>query len=218
MTLSTYATLKTAIASYLERTDLTSQIVDAITLAQSKMYRGVMNLDGRTWRIPPLRVRDMITTANITITSGAGSLPSGWLESVRLWPGGTDEPDLEYIPPQDFYKYAGAHQTSGTITGYTIEGATIRTLPAASDTIASVHYAIFTAMSADADHDWIVDNAPHVYLYGALAEAWGFIGGNDNEQMKYEGMFAQAIHGLNAQYGQAQRSGSSLIMRPKAVV
>lgn len=217
MAITTYAELKTAIANWIERSDLTSRIPEFIALAQSKMYRGVMNLDGRTWRIPPLRVRDMITTANITITDGAGTLPSGWLESVRLWPGGSFEPDMEYIAPQDFYKLSGAHETSGTITGYTLEGSTIRTLPAVSDTIASAHYAAFTAMSADSDVDWVLTNAPHVYLNGALAEAWGYIG-DDGQQMKWDGQFAAGIHALNAQYGQAQRSGSALIARAKAIV
>jgi hypothetical protein len=219
VTISTYGELKTAIANWLERSDLTSRIPEFISLAQAKMYRGVMGADGRTWVIPPLRIRDMITTANISVTSGVGSLPSGWLEFVRLWIDQTDQPNLKYLAPQTFYDNAGAHNTSAAsdTLAYTIEASTIRTAAPMTETLKSVHFAIFTAMSADGDADWVLTNAPHVYLDGALEEAYGFLrdpGGAANHGQR----FAAAIKGLNAQYSQAQHAGSALVMRPKAIV
>jgi hypothetical protein len=220
VTISTYAELKTAIANWLERSDLTSRIPEFLALAQAKMYRGVLGQDGRTWVIPPLRIRDMITNANITVTAGVGTLPTGWLEFLRLWIDSTDQPNLKYLPPHTFYDNVGAHDTSAAadILAYTIEGSTVRTAAPGSDTLKSVHYAVFTAMSADGDADWIVLNAPHVYLEGALAEAYGgYI--RDAEGAAYHAMnFAAAVKGLNAQYSQAQHAGSALIMRPKAIV
>jgi hypothetical protein len=220
MTIDTYGELKTAVANWLERTDLTSRIPEFIALAQSKMYRGVMGLDGRTWRVPPLRVRNMITTADIAVTSGSGSLPSGWLEFVRLWISDTDQRNLEYLPPPTFYNWASSHTEAAgeAVQWYTIEGLTIRLAPPNTETVKSVHYATFTAMSADGDADWVMTNAPHAYLHGALAEAWGFIGGNDQQEAKHAAEFAAAILGLNAQYEASQRSGAALIMRPRAVV
>lgn len=217
MTITTYATLKSAIADYLERTDLSTQIVTAIGLAKGKMYRGVMSPGGNAWAVPPLRVRDMITTANITVTAGVGALPNGWLEFLRLKGSVTDSVNLEYVTPETYWGMDGSTENDTPLIGYTIEGSSIRTLPAGSDTLLSVHYAAFTAMSADSDHDWIIDNAPHVYLSGALAEMWDFIGGNDSDQMKQAAAFSGAVRGLNAQYSQAQRSGSAMIMRPRSI-
>lgn len=219
MTISTYAELKTAIANYMERSDLTDRIPEFIALAQSKMYRGQMGPDGRMWIVPPLRIRDMITTANITVTSGVGALPTGWLSFVRLWIDDTDQPNLKYLPPNTFYDNAGAHNSGGTsIIAYTLEGATIRTAAPVTETLKSVHYAKFAAMTVDADHDWIMDNAPQVYLDGALAEAYaGYI--RDAEAGAYHMMqFGAHVRGLNAEFSNAQHSGSELVMRPRAIV
>lgn len=217
MTISTYATLKAAVADYLERTDLTSQIVTAFGLMQGKLYRGVLSPDGRTWLIPPLRVRDMIASANVTITAGSGALPTGWLEFLRLKGSVTDSVNMEYVPPMTYWDYAESQTADTPLFGYTIEGSTIRTLPAGADTLLSVHYAAFTALSADGDTDWALTNAPHVYLAGTLAEMWNFIGGNMEEEVKQTAAFSGGIAGLNKQYSAAQHSGGPLVMKPKAV-
>lgn len=214
MAISTYAELKSAVASWLEDSTLSARIPEFIALAQGKLYRGSMGPMG--WVSPPLRIRDMITTANITVTDGVGALPSGWLEFMRTWVEGTDKPNLKYVPAQTFYDDALAHVTSGDVLHYTIEGSTIRTAPAVSATIKSVHYAKFAAMSADADADWIVTNAPHVYLHGALAEAWGYKLDGEQEA-KHTALFAQGVKGLMGADKQAQMSGSQLIMRPRTV-
>lgn len=108
MSISTYAELKTAVANWLEDSTLTARVPEFIALAQAKMYRGVLGPDGRTWIIPPLRIRDMVTTADITITDGVGALPSGWLEFERLWIDSSGQPNLKYLPPTTFYDNQGA--------------------------------------------------------------------------------------------------------------
>lgn len=68
MALTTYALLKTTIANYLNRTDLTSYLGDFITLTESRLNR-------------ELRVREMVNTDTSTTTvSGTQSysLPSGF--------------------------------------------------------------------------------------------------------------------------------------------
>ena len=55
MALTTYALLKTTIANYLNRTDLTSYLGDFITLTESRLNR-------------ELRVREMVNTDTSTTT------------------------------------------------------------------------------------------------------------------------------------------------------
>lgn len=218
MTISTYAELKTAVANWLERSDLTSRIPEFISLATAKMYRGVMGPDGRTWIVPPLRIRDMVATADVSVTDGVGALPSGWLEFLRLWISDTDQPNLKYYPPQIWWDLYGAHHAeSSAVQAYTIEGAVIRLAPANTETLKSVHYAKFTALSADSDTDWILTNAPHVYLHGALMEAGSYLRDGELEGKETQA-FAASVKGLMGQENQAQFAGSVLRMQPKAIV
>lgn len=219
MTIDTYATLKSAVASWLERSDLTDRIPEFISLAQAKIYRGVKGPDGRTWIIPPLRLRNMVTTADISVTAGVGALPSGWIEFVRLWVDDTDQPNLKYYPPTIWWDLYGAHNaaSSESVDAYTIEGLVIRIAPPNTETLKSVHYATFTALSADGSTDWILTNAPHVYLHGALAEAGSYLRDTELEG-KETAAFAAAVRGLMGAEEQAQHGGSVLVARPKAIV
>ena len=56
MALSQYSELKTAVADYMARSDLTSQITDAVALCESRIHYGSKDV-----RLPskPLRVRAM---------------------------------------------------------------------------------------------------------------------------------------------------------------
>lgn len=217
MSVTTYATLKTGITDRLERSDLAAETAGWIALAQGKAYSGMLAPDGRTWLIPPLRIRDMINTASITVTAGAGTLPAGWIEFLRLKGSVTDSTNLEYVPPEIYWDFAGSVQNETPLLSYTTEGTSILTLPAGSDTLNAVYYAKLAAMSADGDADAVLTNAPHVWLNGALAEACDWIGGMQDEVMRYTQLFASGVAGLNANYKQAQHKGGALIMRPRAV-
>ena len=76
MALATYANLKSAVADYLARTDLTSQIVDAVTLTESRIAYGS---DNPKFSTRPLRIRamearsDLLAYAGKEGTSAAGT-------------------------------------------------------------------------------------------------------------------------------------------------
>jgi hypothetical protein len=66
MAIDTFAVLKTSIADWLNRADLTSQIPDFITMAEARFNR-------------ELRCDAMDATASVTITAGAVAVPTGLL-------------------------------------------------------------------------------------------------------------------------------------------
>ena len=68
MALTSYSTLKTSIANWLNRTDLTDEIADDFI----KLTEADFN--------SKLRIRKMITQSSITIDSETESLPSGFLQ------------------------------------------------------------------------------------------------------------------------------------------
>ena len=70
--ITSFSTLKVAIADWLDRDDLGSEIDTFIALMEAKLYR-------------ELRIQAMETAFNETISSGAVSLPSGYLEVKHLY-------------------------------------------------------------------------------------------------------------------------------------
>ena len=71
MAINTYATLKTAIANALDRSNLTNEIIDAIALFEASINR-------------KLAVRPQTTTATITMSSGVGVFPTDYLAWRRV--------------------------------------------------------------------------------------------------------------------------------------
>lgn len=218
MALSNYGELKAAVADWLERSDLTARIPDFISLAQAKMYRGIRAPDNRTWLSPPLRVRDMIVRADIAMTDGAGDLPAGWLSFETLRFDGQNGPALKYFPLHVWRDMEDASRPQASeVYAYTIDGRKIYVAPANTGTIKSAHYARFTAMSADTDTDWVLTEAPHIYLYGALMEAGMFLGDPDREASGLS-QFSAGIRGLMGAEKDAQFDGSPLVMVSRSIV
>lgn len=70
MALTTYTELKTSIADWLNRTDLTSTIPDFISLAEAQIER-------------QLRTRQMLTRTTLTIDAEFESTPTDFWRSER---------------------------------------------------------------------------------------------------------------------------------------
>ena len=81
----------------------------------------------------------------------------------------------------------------------------------------AVYYAAFADFSSDSDADWILANAPQVWLHGTLAEAAAYIG-DDARQAKEAALFAGAVGALNQQDRRARYSGAALQSVPTQVI
>lgn len=216
MSVSTYAGIKAAVADYLERTDLTTPIAnDFFPLMQAKMYFG------HGTDIQPLRIRAMIDSAIITPDSGGSfsitsNCGSGFLHFLELVPTTAGSPSLDYVDPWQFRKQVDALQsTTGPQYVYTVEGGTVYLAPAAVTTISAKWYEKFTALSGDSDTDWIILNAPHVYMDGCLMEACAYL--QDEREAMFRQKFAAGIRALNMTDQRQRASGSTPVARPRTV-
>lgn len=215
MAVATFAGIKTAVADWLERTDLTTAIgADFFPLMQSKMYYG------HGTDIKPLRIRGMVDSATltpdsggtITITSACGA---GWLEFIEMTPTSEGAPSLNYIEPWAFRKETDMLTgTTGPQNVYTIEGGLVYLAPAAVTTIAAKWYEKFTALSADSDVDWIVTNAPQVYMDGCLMEACAYL--SDAREAQFRAKFAAGILALNLNDRRQRSAGATPVARPRS--
>lgn len=153
MALDTYTALKAAVADLANRTDLTTQIVDCITLAEAEMQ-----ID--------CKLLEFETTATVTITAGTGALPTGYVAMRSVYWDGNPDRALTYITP-DLYDALRAND-SGDGYYYTITGSSIKTTPMGDGSIVCTYSARFTALSGTTATNAILTNFPNAYLYGAL--------------------------------------------------
>jgi len=169
MALNNYANLKTAIANFLARDDLTSEIDDFIDLTEADFNRR-------------LRIRSMETVdTTFTIDAETEALPTGFLQ-VRSFVLTSTTPDrtLELLSP--FHQASlSANDTTGTPRTYSIEGTNFRfqPIPGTAVTARLTFYKAFDAISATNTANHILTNHPDVYLYGALYFASTFLRGMD---------------------------------------
>lgn len=217
MAITQYSELKTAIANWLERSDLTNRIPEFISLAQAKMYRGEKSLNPPyRWVRKPLRVNAMLTTGSLTPSSGSADISTltRFLAIERIYVNTTPGRRLEYLTPTDFWSRNAAYESANPCF-FTIEGNTIYIGPRSTTALVIGYYQTFAALSDDADTDWVLTNAPHVYLHGALMEAHEYEKDYEARDRQAE-LFNAAINGLDAS-DEEDATSAPLIMRPSAV-
>lgn len=155
MAISTFSELKTAIATWAHRDDLTLVIPDFIALTEADMANR-------------LKLVELETNGTVTMTAGSGTLPTGFLALRSISMDG--EPQLRYLSPSRLNDFLDANE-SGDGIYYTIIGTTIKTAPATTGTLDVVYSTKITSLSDGSPTNVILTNYPDVYLYGGLFHA-----------------------------------------------
>jgi len=153
---TTYTELKAEIADFLERNDLTSVIDTFIDLCESEMQR-------------ELKLQAFETTANVTVTSGSGPLPTGFSSARSVYWSSNPNRILRFVPP-DMLNGMNASDPS-TVNFYSIVGSDVKVADDQSGTLVMTYTANFTPLSGSNATNSILTNHPAAYLYGSLAQA-----------------------------------------------
>ena len=147
-TITNYATLKSTIADYLNRADLTSQIETFIQFAEA-------DLNTR------LRCREQIVRAEATSSAEYVQLPADWLEAINLHIVGGQQP-LRYITLDEAdivnkeQLYVGPHY-------YSLMNGAIEIVPAPAEDIDIeqvkwvVLMVLFNQPGQEANYAWMED-------------------------------------------------------------
>lgn len=158
MAINTYTDLKTSVADYLARSDLTSVIPTFIVLAEDRINRR-------------LRTHDMQASASVTMSSGTGSLPTDFVEwSSARWEGSTRQQDLKYREPNS-EEWRVRYRPNGDPSMFSIVGNQLKIRPIANGNITLDYYQKVTALTTNNETNWLIVRAPGVYLNYVLAEA-----------------------------------------------
>ena len=161
----TYAELKTQIASFLNRSDLTSNLDTFIDNTEAELNRR-------------LRTADMIKRATATAENQYLSLPTDWLEAINIEITSNDYRPLmqQSIESLDIYRQANNNST-GQPVYFSIVDNTLELAPTPdqSYTLQLTYYASIDALSDSNTTNFVATTHPDVYLYGALKHASIFL-------------------------------------------
>ena len=201
MALTNYSDLKTSIANYLGRSDLTSQIPDFITLAEIRLNRD-------------LRIRQMLKTATATMTGGDPTvgLPSDFLEMRDIFVEATPRISVSYMAPAAFTRDARATD-SGRPVFYTMRGAEFEfaPIPDTNYTLQMIYFAKQPALSDSNPSNAFMANCPDALLYAALGEAEPYLM-NDARTAIWAQFYQNAIDRLNDSNKESEYAGVPLSM------
>jgi hypothetical protein len=184
--IDSYATLQTAVANWLDRTDLTDRIPEFISLAEARFNRVV-------------RAPDMLTRDDAFAIDGQyETLPSGFLEASRFVLATSPVTVLEYKTPQELGELRTGRTSAGKPAYYTVVGGSFEFLPTpdSSYTASLLYYARLSAVSSS--WNWLATSHPDIYLFGALCEAEPYIR-DDQRVVLWEARLAKALAELNVQ-------------------
>lgn len=200
MALDTYAALQAAVADYLARSDLTTQIPDFIALNESRMNK-------------VLRTRYQETVASITIDASTEALPTDFLEARTFVLSSSPNVVLEYLAPTDL-ETTYASGAAGKPLNFSIIGSNFKFGPSpdATYTGSLTYYAKIPALSNANTSNWLLTNYPDLYLYGTLMEAAPFTASDERIPI-WMGLYDRAIAGLSQADERARWNGSPLTTR-----
>ena len=201
MAITSYSGLKTSIANYLGRSDLTAQIPDFITLAEYRLQRN-------------LRIRQMLKTATSSTTGGDNTvgLPSDFLELRDIYIDANPRFTLSYLSPSAFSRDARA-AVSGRPNFYTLRANEfeLAPIPDGAYTLSMLYYAKPDILSDSNASNVFLANCPDALLYGALAEAEPYLM-NDSRIQVWAGFYQNALESLNVSDESSEYSGVPLQM------
>lgn len=199
MALSTFSELKTDLANWLDRSDLTAQIPSFIKLAEARISRDLK-----------IRAMETRSTASTTASDRTLGLPTGYLEMRNIQLNTDPITSLEYLSPEMMDRLWGG-STSGTPKTYTLIGDELFLGPAPDSvmTIEMAYYKKFDALSSSTTTNWLLTNAPDVYLYGSLLEAAPYLQDTENLQV-WQAFYQEAVQRLQLADDRDRYSGSVL--------
>lgn len=165
MAITSYSTLKTAIADWLNRADLDQQIPDFIALAESTLS-------------DVLRSSFMVTSSTVALTAGKATLPATALEIVYSQVASTPNEPLEQITPQQLLMLRRARTKSASNPRFfAVVGRELLVTPSPAGALSLDlnYYQKIPALSDGSPTNWLLTEAPHVYLYTSLLHATPFL-------------------------------------------
>lgn len=205
MAISTFAELKTTIADFLNRSDLTSVVPTFIDLAESQINRDV-----RHWR--------MENRATSTINGQYLTRPTDWVATQRIrLNGGKDNLELLSSAAMD-ERRANADNITGVPSGFRHIEDQFEFFPSPNADLPCelVYLQKIPALSDANTSNWLLDYAPDVYLYGSLLHTAPYLS-DDPRISVWAQLYSAAVQRLNEESEQSDEAVTGLRFRRRGL-
>ena len=200
--ITSYATLKTAVADYLARDDLTTFVPNFIQNAENKLYR-------------TLNLRNEETALSVDISSGVAAVPSDFKALKFAYYNSSPITLLRWTGIEELYNDYPTRSETGYPSVISREGSNFVFGPVAIDGTAvlkGIYYAKLSALSDSNTTNWYTTNAPELLLYGALLESAPFIGA-DERMATWGQLYQSCLETVKQENTAAEYSMGSLTQR-----
>ena len=196
MAISTYSELRTTVADFLNRDDLTAAIPSFISLAEAALNRR-------------LRSPEMVTRATVTIDAEYENRPSDWMETIRYQVNTNPITVMEFVTPEEAIIQKTKFSAAGAPLFFSTVGTQFQHVPApdGSYTGELTYYARVAGLSDTNTTNWLLTANPDIYLYATLVQSAPYL--KEDERI---GVWAGILNGLMAEYEVAEqraKTGSS---------
>jgi len=198
----TYSELKTAIANYLNRSDLTSDIDTFIDNVEAELNRR-------------LRTKDMIKRATATADSQYLTVPTDWIEAINVEITSNDFSPLfqQSIESLDVYRKSNNNSVGQPVYFAMVDDSIeLAPTPDGEYTLQLTYYAKISALSDTNTSNFVSVSHPDVYLYGALKHASIFLMEDERIPM-FTQQFEKALEEMRLEQEKAAFGKGSLMMR-----
>lgn len=199
--ITNYATLQTAVADYLARSDLTSLgvIPNFVQNWEERFYRESENWG--SW---------MESALNVTITANVAAVPADYLGLKVAYISGQNSASLKRISLDQLYQRFPRAGSTG-VPAYIARNRTnfeFGPIPG-SGTLVGTYYAKPTNLRTDADGaNFLTTDCPDLALYGSLLEAETFIK-NDKRLATWSQLYSVALDAYRSRMRAEDFSGSA---------
>ena len=204
MAINTFTTLKTAVADFLNRDDLTSATENFIALAEAQINRDI-----RHWKM------ETRSSGQQSAGDEYSQVPANWMETIRFHVTDNGTSPLNILSRAAMSdKRASKEDATGTPTHYTHADGQFQLYPTPSATTNTelLYYAKTTALSSSNSDNWLLLEAPDVYLYGTLLHSAPYLG-EDERIAVWAQMYSAAVQQLNNASDKSRYSGSGLKLK-----
>lgn len=193
-----YTTLKTEVAAWLNRSDLTNEVPGFIQFGEFRVYRD-------------LRVRQMETALSSAIASGVLAVPTGYLEMKFAYINGSPMQKLQRKDAEWIYQNYPTRSSDATPKFFAREATNFifGPYPDSNYTVKGVYYKKLDALSGSNTTNWLVTDVPDLILFAALCEAAPFLE-DDQRVGLWEKKYEQIKRRVQVNDEQEEFSGSPL--------